>query len=378
MLLNSHNRLILLRLIIVGGCLVFLSLMVLVAHAEEPSGNLNQLLKSYKRPGSELPEGLFLFLKKDMKFSKEEFQQLQKGQVVTKYWKTRVKQEVALFSIAWIAVPRPFFVQHYPEERMNLETAAADIWGTFSTPPEISDVQDLVLPSGDIEELAKCKVGDCKVKIPAKAVDVIRQLDPSAPGFETRANEQFQTTMVGYVQAYLQGGYSTLVEYHDKKRPVQVAKGLHELREASDYLERYIPELDQYLKEFPTSELPTVEDTFYWMQENFGDKADRPIISINHEVVYWPTDEEGGIIVASKQLYATHYYEAALGLTIIAIDPERRESGIYLMHINRSWIDVLREIPGFLAGQLFQGAHKLLHTKMTTVKQNMEALYQTK
>ncbi len=63
------------------------------------------------------------------------------------------------------------------------------------------------------------------------------------------------------------------------------------------------------------------------MKENFGGEVKRPIISVNH---------------------------------------------------NRSMIDVLREIPGFLAGDLFKGARNLLHEKMTTVKQNMETLYQTK
>ena len=42
------------------------------------------------------------------------------------------------------------------------------------------------------------------------------------------------------------------------------------------------------------------------------------------------------------------------------------------MHVTRSRIDVLREVPGFLAGDLFKGIRELLNTKMITVKENIE------
>jgi hypothetical protein len=113
------------------------------------------------------------------------------------------------------------------------------------------------------------------------------------------------------------------------------------------------------------------------MKENFGGKAKRATVSVNHVVFYQP-EASGEAIVASKQLYANHYYEASLGLTMMVEDPESSEPGFYLMHINRSRIDVLREVPRFLAGDLFKGARELLDKKMKTVKKNAEELYQAK
>jgi hypothetical protein len=43
-----------------------------------------------------------------------------------------------------------------------------------------------------------------------------------------------------------------------------------------------------------------------------------------------------------------------------------------LLNISPARIDVLREVPGFLAGDLHESAHNLHHKKMETVKRNME------
>jgi len=59
-------------------------------------------------------------------------------------------------------------------------------------------------------------------------------------------------------------------------------------------------------------------------------------------------------------------------------DPEGNNEGFYLIYINRSRIDLLRKIPGFLAGKLFKGVHNLVHKKMTIVKENIEEVYQAK
>ena len=167
-----------------------------------------------------------------------------------------------------------------------------------------------------------------------------------------------------------------MIEYRDKKKPLQIVEEFNGLLKQSPYLDVYMPELREYLENFPHTQLSNVKNEMYWMVEQFGGKAKRPTISINHIMFYQP--ESGEMMVASKRIYATHYYETALGVTVIAKDPESPEPGFYLMHIHRSRIDALREVPGALAGDLFKGARELLNAKMTMVKENMEKLYQTR
>ena len=320
---------------------------------------------------------LYQLLKEDMNFSQNEFQEMKEGKVVTKRLNTEVKQELAVFGIMRLNVPREFFIQNYRKDGMNIETATAKMKGKFGDSTGLDDVRMFSISPYELKELAQCKPCNCKVKASAGFMKKFRQLDKSAPDFEERANMLIRKAAVEYVQKYLKKGNNALIVYYDKKNPIHIAEEFQELLNKSQYINSYIPELHKYLEKFPESEPHNVDSVFYWVKENFGGKAKRPIININHDVFYRRPGAEKELIVASKQLYASHYFEAALGLTMMIGDPENNEPGFYLMHINRSRIDVLREIPGFLAKRLFKGVHNLLHKKMTIAKTNMEGAYRS-
>lgn len=233
---------------------------------------------------------------------------------------------------------------------MNVETAAAYEKGEFSNPPERGDVETFTFPKSDLNELVDCRIGKCKVKMTAEGIKLFQKLDKSSPDFENQANRLVRQIAVEYVQSYLKGGNSALVEYHDKKSPVRKADEFHDLLKESPYVFNYIPELHKYLEDFPNSKLPGAKDVIYWMKEKL-EGADRPIVSINHTVFY-KRGAKRATILASKQLYASHYFEAALSLTAMLKGPERSETAFYLLHIDRSRIDLLREIPGFFAESL--------------------------
>ena len=318
---------------------------------------------------------LYQLLRDDIGFSKNEFTEMKEGKVVTKRLETKVKQEIAVFSIVRINAQKEFFIQNYGKDGMNIETVTAEETGKFSSSPELDDVRSFSMPSTDLKELAKCQICKCKVKAPADLIEEFRQLDKSAPDFEAQANRLFRQVVVEYVQEYLKEGDAALVVYNDKENPIRLSEEFQDLLKGSLYMYKYVPELRTYLKEFPNGELHNVKNVFYWKKENFDGKAKQPIISINHAVFYQRPDADKGVIIASKQLYASHYFEAALGLTVIVDDPESADPGFYLMHINRSRIDILREIPEFLTRDFFKGAHNLIDKRMMTVKKNVEDAY---
>jgi hypothetical protein len=315
---------------------------------------------------------LYQFLDNDLGFSAEEFYEMKNGKIVTKKLIPSCRQEVAVFSIVRVNASREFFVRDYMQAANTIETAIAETWGTFNNPPELDDVKHLSLPSRDLEELVKCEPRDCKFKAPADAINRFRLLDRAAPDFEIQANTLIRQATLHYVREYLKNGSSGLVEYCDKENPVRLADEFRDLLDGSAYLYKYAPELQSYLEDFPNRRLLNTKDIFFWMKEDLGGKADRPIISINHTVFYQKPVDTRDLVVASKQLYATHYFEASLGLTATAADPENGGPGFYLMHINRSRIDIMRQIPRFLAQELIEGARDLLDRKMLMVKRQVE------
>ncbi len=312
-----------------------------------------------------------------MAFSKKEFKDMEAGKIVTKLLDTDVKQEIVLTSTAWVNVSKEFYVKNYIKVGKNISTAAANVWGEFSSPPAMEDVWSFTLPLSDLKELAKYKPGKCKVKAPAIVMKTLSQLDKSAPYFENRANILVQRGIMEYIKGYLKNGNSALVEYQDKEYPIKLAEELQGLLENSPNLKKYVPALYSYLMKFPEIELPNAQNSIYWMRDHFEGKVKHPITSINHMVFYQPPESKFAI-VASKQLYATHYFEGSLRVTAMLNDPESKRAGFYLLHLNRSRIDILRETSGFLAKILFKSTRNLLHKRMKNLKKNLETGYQAK
>ncbi len=80
---------------------------------------------------------------------------------------------------------------------------------------------------------------------------------------------------------------------------------------------------------------PDAESLFYWERVKFGLK---PTLRMNHMVIYRGSGPSGPLdSVAIKQLYASHYFQTALDLSVCAQDSSRpNEKGFYLITIKGS------------------------------------------
>ena len=65
------------------------------------------------------PDDFYRLVSEDMNFSRKQFQDMKEGKVVTKLLDSRVRQEVAVFGISRINVPREFFIRNYRKDGMN-------------------------------------------------------------------------------------------------------------------------------------------------------------------------------------------------------------------------------------------------------------------
>src|SRR5208282_5586698 len=113
---------------------------------------------------------------------------------------------------------------------------------------------------------------------------------------------------------YMHGGNVALGVYRDKNHPAAVAETFASLITRLSALPVYLPELNEYLLEYPKGKSDNVQVGFYWEEVNFGLK---PTFRIVQRIVYRgasPADPE--YVVAEKQLYASHYFETALDLTV--------------------------------------------------------------
>jgi hypothetical protein len=203
----------------------------------------------------------------------------------------------------------------------------------FSNPPQLSDLEGFTLEADDIKQLKHCEPGHCDVQLPVEAMDTFKKsIDWTAPDVATRVNHLAQTMALEALQKYMQGGNTALGTYRDKRSPAAVAETFQSLLSRSKALPVYFPALDRYLLDYPTANSDRIESQFFWEKVNFGLK---PTLRVVQAIVYHDTSSGNETsALAIKQLYASHYFETALDLTVCVKDPER--PGMYLITMKGS------------------------------------------
>jgi hypothetical protein len=151
--------------------------------------------------------------------------------------------------------------------------------GRFSDPPCIEDLADLALDGGDLQELRRCRPGECSARLSETEVDrVARAVAAAGPDWEAAVQGAFREIVLHRVQAYLSDGYAALEGYGKKERPVSLVRRV-------DPLAAHAPRFAEYLEKYPHAPMPEVESFVYWSKERLGGK---PIVSATHVSILRP------------------------------------------------------------------------------------------
>jgi hypothetical protein len=207
--------------------------------------------------------------------------------------------------------------------------------GLFADPATDADVQDAAFDASEYRDLRKCRPGDCNFKLPASEMaHFVDGVDWSLPGAKGQADAMLRRYLVRLIGDYRARGNDALPSYTENGG-VRAADAFATLLAEPDPLYDYAPGLKQYLAEFPANRSADMRDIFYWSIEHQPHL--RPTLAVNHLVAYTPAT--GAAVVARKQLYATHYFEAAL--EVLAVVPGADTTTSYLVTVRRFRFDNL-------------------------------------
>jgi hypothetical protein len=195
-----------------------------------------------------------------------------------------------------------------------------------------ADLTRLQLDSRDRQQLERCSVGKCDVKLSAAAIERFRQMDWKAHDANAQATSLFRATLAELVRSYTSTGDRGLPTYEDQKRPVVVAQAISELLARPLPPLSHAPALRSYLQAYPTSALDPGYEYLCWRQERFWQQR---LLTLEH-VALQPLPD-GGVVAAVKQIYASHYLDAAL--YVFAFEPDPAGGGL-LVQMNRVQTDV--------------------------------------
>jgi hypothetical protein len=211
-----------------------------------------------------------------------------------------------------------------------------------SIPVRLEDFDTLTVEPGDLDDIKNCKPGKCALKLSAAEIDILQNtIRQRGAEWRPAVESAFRRIVFERIKTYVAHGHDGFAEVRDVSDPHSLAQSFGGVLQRSDFLNRQLPQLVAYLRRPPTTS-PGIESFIYWSQEMF---ARKPVISATQVTIVRP-DREGlpEVVVASKQIFATHYMDASLGITALVKDGESRR---YLTYVNRTDIDV---VAGFFGG----------------------------
>jgi hypothetical protein len=260
-------------------------------------------------------------------FTDAEWGAVERGEAVAKVLDTDTR-EVAVAGAVRVNGMREMLIDRYRDVDVLKQSPIVLDASRFSPAPQASDLIRVPFEDRSLD-LRTCRPGDCQVRL--SATDIARfQRDVNWQSAEWRTQSAaiWREVLAGYAAAYLGKGRAGLPEYVNKPESLSVASELALLIGEYGVLTAYSPELHAYLKDFGPSSPAGAEHMLYWTKEDFGV---RPIFRISHQMIVRTTRMPCALIV-TNQVYADHYLDAALGVTI-AVDAGR---DFYMIAMNRA------------------------------------------
>jgi hypothetical protein len=271
-----------------------------------------------------------------------------RGEPVTKLLSPQDKREVVVAGLVPLRAPAEVFLEAFRENMTRKSNPAILEIGSFSSSPTLEDLQALTFEERDLEDLKSCVVGNCSLKLSALMIDRLhREVNWDAPDYQLQATRLLKLMLIDYVRDYLARGDAALIEYSDKQTTVRLADEQRDLLAALSHNARADTDIAQYLKSYSNVQPSEVEHALVWSKIKFGLK---PVLAINHIIIYKREQNGPQILIASKQIYANHYFDSSLALTAF-VSVAGASPGSYLYYENRSRVDGL----GGLFGKMKRG-----------------------
>jgi hypothetical protein len=323
-----------------------------------------------------IPDELNSFLLKQIGLSKKEINSIPEGGTIVKALRTERREEIAIFGIVHMNVPPEYFLKRF-RNILEFESGNGILTnGVFSNPPQLSDVLNLTWENDDLEKIRKCLPKDCTARIPGGSVTLFHdEVDWSSDKAIHQANDLMRRLIVEYVTNYQQIGDNALTEYYKDGDILSVKEGSRELLQNSPYLHHYFPELASYLRNYPEEKSSNAEDIFYWQKAEFGLQ---PVIRLNHVVIlHLENSSHTNYVIASKMLFANHYFRDGLEIRSLIPDLEDDSSkSFYFLVLNRSHVDGMTGFKGlFIRGPVVDKSVEKLKAWLVKAKTQMENEY---
>jgi hypothetical protein len=282
------------------------------------------------------------FLARGIGLTASENAALARGETVPRVLPTADTRDVAVFGVVRIDVPRSFFIERQRDFPRALRTPTRTEAQLISDPAVAGDLQAFDMSDDDLKELRKCKPNDCNFKLPATEMNRLHSsVDWSAPDARSRVAAYARQRMIEYVTDYRARGNEAMVVFDDRGT-VQSSDALAAMLRDSSFAFAAVPALGQHLLNYPRDALAGATEIMFWSRDEMPHL--RRVLRITHATIYSPPETPEVTLIAAKQIYADHFFEAGLE-TLAAVDRATTDAsptrGITVVAIRRYRFDHL-------------------------------------
>jgi hypothetical protein len=268
----------------------------------------------------------------------EQLQSLERGEAIVDEVQTGERRDVAVMGVIHVDRSRAEIVD-LASARGHAIGAAHGLMRRFTVPETTQQMAALRLNQNDLSHLSRCKPGDCNTKLAAADMAALRTILASeGRDAASRAEDYLRHRLVDYVIAYQRAGDAAMPVYDDRR--VSSGRAFESMLADSCRLSAVAPELTRFLLDYPRVQVPRASSVMYWSLDSLP--RTRAVLRIMHEVTYTPADDPLLSIVATKQVYANHYFEA--GLEIVAAVDDSAKHGTTVVILRHYRFDQLPHI----------------------------------
>jgi hypothetical protein len=293
------------------------------------------------------------FLSAAFNLSALEIGRLDRGEVISRTLGASDRREIATLGIIRINTSPVKYVERLADIASFKRTDDVLQIGTFGHVPQAGDMTSLSIDEADLTELRACRIENCDLRMSAEGIErVEREIDWRSADASRKASLLVRRVLADYVAQYVRSGTPATMEYANHAPRLNVGREFESLMRADTITSHYTPQLRRHLLDYPASTAEKMSDFVYWSKELI---RDRPVVSITHVATHAVDNSPIEYAIASKQIYAMHYFDASLGLTLLVPDRSSPSPAMYVVYLNRSRIDVFDGVFGGIVRRVVVG-----------------------
>ena len=156
-------------------------------------------------------------------------------------------------------------------------------------------------------------------------------MDWSAADWRERSSAVWREVLAGYAADFSRDGRSALPTLVNKREPLSVPDEFSLLVPNFAFVAAFSPAFHAYLRDSVPGGSEELEEILYWSKEDFGV---RPVLRLSHQAI---GRAPGAVLIATTQIYADHYLDAGLTVTM-ALDAKGEDGApaFYMISVSRA------------------------------------------